>query len=470
MKNVSPTLKKSAFWVLFGDIVALVAAFAISELVAGIIKLPYYQANLLPTGIYYIHRQALIFFYVGIFSLFWLGTKGHYRHRLPYWEKVSHILLIAGLGVVASIFGEMLADNTISYAWFGGSWTLFIILLAGNRSMVQSWLDLRGEWKIPAILIGTGPSAAAVMHALNREPGMGFYITVQMSPKEIQNRDYPNAWGELLSDYDAGHVFLALESAEFESQSHALKFLVRERLPCSIIPPWLGLPTGTLSQHHFLMHDVLLLHDTNRLYLPVPRLLKRGFDILCSGLALLVLLPVFAFVAVLVRRDGGAAFFMQDRVGKDGKIFSCYKFRSMRVDAEQFLTTYLQENPVAAAEWQKFQKLKNDVRITKIGKIIRKASIDELPQFINVLKGEMSLVGPRPITPEQKDFYGDDFVYYESVRPGITGPWQVSGRNKLTFPERVRLECSYARNWSLWMDIVILIKTLPALLEKESAF
>jgi undecaprenyl-phosphate galactose phosphotransferase len=158
------------------------------------------------------------------------------------------------------------------------------------------------------------------------------------------------------------------------------------------------------------------------------------------------------------------------RVGKDGRHFFCYKFRSMRLDAETYLDNYLKKNPAEAEEWRKFQKLKNDVRITSFGHFLRRTSIDELPQLINVIKGDMSLVGPRPITLGQEQYYGNDFTYYESVRPGITGPWQVSGRNRLTFSERVLLECSYARNWSLWMDIVIILKTFPVFLKRENAF
>jgi undecaprenyl-phosphate galactose phosphotransferase len=261
-----------------------------------------------------------------------------------------------------------------------------------------------------------------------------------------------------------------MEGAEIDAHRDTIQALVRERLPCSIVPPWLGLPTGTLSPHHFLMHDVLLLHDTNRLTLPLPRFLKRGFDIAVSGAALLCLLPLFLIIGFMVRRDGGPVFFRQQRIGKGGKKFWCYKFRSMRVDAEACLERHLKSDPHAAEEWRTFQKLKKDVRITPFGQIIRRASIDELPQLINVLKGDMSLVGPRPIMPGQESYYGKDFIYYESVRPGITGPWQVSGRNKLTFSERVALESTYARNWSLWMDIVILLKTFPAVLDNEHAF
>jgi undecaprenyl-phosphate galactose phosphotransferase len=338
------------------------------------------------------------------------------------------------------------------------------------RSIVRNFLDARDKWEIPVLLIGNGASAEAVVRALRQEPGMGFNIVEQIAPETLGKLKGPNAWKSLLTLCNASHVFLALESSECDKYSIALKALVRERIPSSIIPAWLSLPTGTLSQHHFLMHDVLLLHDTNRLYLPVPRFLKRSFDCVVSALALLLLSPVFIAVALKIRKDGGPAIFSQTRVGKNGVGFQCYKFRSMRTDAEAFLGEYLAQNPEAAAEWRKFQKLKNDIRISRIGHFIRRTSIDELPQLFNVLKGDMSLVGPRPIIESQQEFYGDDFVYYKSVRPGITGPWQVSGRNKLTFPERVALECSYARNWSLWMDIVILLKTIPAVLKKDNVF
>ncbi len=206
------------------------------------------------------------------------------------------------------------------------------------------------------------------------------------------------------------------------------------------------------------------------LHQPLAHFVKRGFDIVLASTALVLFAPLFAAIAVIVRRDGGPAFFGQQRVGKNGKLFDCYKFRSMRADAAEALAVHLASNPLAAAEWKRFQKLRNDIRITPFGRFMRRASLDEWPQLINVVKGDMSLVGPRPCTPEQKDFYAQEFSYYLSVRPGITGPWQVGGRNKLTFQERVALESDYVRNWNLAADIVILLKTIPTLLYKDGAF
>jgi undecaprenyl-phosphate galactose phosphotransferase len=319
-------------------------------------------------------------------------------------------------------------------------------------------------------MLGRGATAQGALQALSRESQMGFNVVGQFPANTLHELNDPYAWTRLLMNYKASHVFLALEGSEIEHHPVALKAMVRSRVPCSIVPPWLGLPSSTLSPHHFMMHDVMMLHDTNRLELPLPRLVKRSFDMIIAGTALVVLAPVFAFVALAIRRDGGPAFFKQNRVGQKGELFNCYKFRSMRVDAEESLKQYLAANPAAAREWHQFQKLQNDVRITSFGHFIRRTSIDELPQLINVFKGEMSLVGPRPCTPGQQDFYAEDLSFYESVRPGITGPWQVSGRNRLTFQERVHLESWYARNWSLWMDIVILLKTVPTLLKKDGAF
>jgi undecaprenyl-phosphate galactose phosphotransferase len=195
--------------------------------------------------------------------------------------------------------------------------------------------------------------------------------------------------------------------------------------------------------------------------------LKRWMDIVGSFLVLLLLSPLFIAIALLVSTDGGPAFFAQRRIGKNGRIFFCYKFRSMWVHADRLLYQYLTENKEAAIEWKKYQKLKEDVRITRIGRWLRRVSADELPQFFNVLIGDMSIVGPRPITPEQQKEYGDDLAYYDLVRPGITGPWQVSGRNKLTFEQRVQMERDYVCNWSFKTDFIILLKTIPAVLRGD---
>ena len=415
-------------------------------------------------------RQLIVFWAFGLCALLWLDSRGHYRQRLPYWEKTGHILSVACIGFLASGFIEFASRNNGSRLWTGFCWLLFAFFCVGGRPLMRRWLDKNGVWRIPAIVIGEGPTAKAALRALQHDHQLGFTITEHLPALILADMKKTSAWKQVLMMHDAHYVFLALEGSDIEHYQAALKSLPRARVPCTIIPPWLGLPSSTLTPHHFVMQDVMMLHDTNRLKLPLPRLVKRIVDVTLGGAALLILSPLLAVVAVIVMCDGGPAFFRQARVGRGGHLFECYKFRSMRADAEEALSRYLAENPEAIEEWQLFQKLKNDVRVTKFGRFIRRTSIDELPQLINVLKGDMSLVGPRPCMKGQESLYAEDFSFYESVRPGITGPWQVSGRSHLTFKERVNLEAWYARNWSLWLDIVIMLKTVPTLLKRGQAF
>lgn len=203
---------------------------------------------------------------------------------------------------------------------------------------------------------------------------------------------------------------------------------------------------------------------------PVARRGKRIFDVIAASVALLVLLPLLLVIAFLVKLDGGPAFFAHKRPGYLGDRFPILKFRSMRVDAEARLEATLAQDQALAEEWKRFQKLKNDPRTTRFGRFIRKTSLDELPQLWNVLRGEMSVVGPRPMLMHQLDAYGPEIVYYSSMRPGITGLWQISGRSSTTFDEKTVIETRYVKSWTFWGDIVIILKTIPALLNSKNAY
>lgn len=469
-KKTTSILENSGRWLLATDIMALFAAFAFGGLAAWGMNIyvlhDHFQKMLSLDTL----QQFGLFALLGLASILWLDGKGHYRQRLPYWETVGNIITVTFIGFILGGFAQFAMKSIYSRLWLGFSWTLFAAFIFIGRAAVRNFLDARGGWKIPSLIIGTGETAHAAMRALSKEKQMGFSIIRQMGVNAFGQFSSPQAWQRMMKISGVGHIFLALEGSELEANKDVLKSLVRGGLSYSIIPPWLGLPSSTLSPHHFMMQDVLLLHNTNQLALPLPRILKRSFDIVVAGGALLALSPVLVLLAALVKRDGGPAFFIQKRVGMGGKLFNCFKFRSMKVDAEEALQKYLAGNRIAQAEWTQFQKLKTDPRITPFGEFIRRTSLDELPQLINVVLGDMSLVGPRPIMQGQESFYEDDYSYYSSVRPGITGPWQVSGRNQLTFKQRVALEAWYARNWSLWMDIVILLKTIPVLLKKDQAF
>jgi lipopolysaccharide/colanic/teichoic acid biosynthesis glycosyltransferase len=189
-----------------------------------------------------------------------------------------------------------------------------------------------------------------------------------------------------------------------------------------------------------------------------------------AGLGLVLLSPFFLVVALLVRADGGPAFFAHQRVGRGGKLFGCLKFRSMVIDSQARLEALLASDPAARAEWEATRKLKNDPRITRIGRFLRSTSLDELPQLINVLRGEMSLVGPRPVQEAEIDrYYGASAAHYMAVRPGITGLWQVSGRSETSYESRVALDVSYVSRPSMLADLSILLRTPVAVLSRRGA-
>ena len=201
------------------------------------------------------------------------------------------------------------------------------------------------------------------------------------------------------------------------------------------------------------------------------RVSKKGFDYLVSALLIVVVSPVILLVAVVIKiTSKGPVLYCQKRVGKYGKEFNMYKFRTMVINAEAILQDKINKNADFRAEWEKYQSVARDPRITKIGKILRRTSLDELPQIFNVLKGEMSLVGPRPIVQEEVPRYGKHIKKYYSVKPGITGLWQVSGRSDISYSERVALDVEYVVNRNLLKDIQILIKTFDVVFRKKGAY
>ncbi|MGO4524735.1 sugar transferase [Microvirga sp. 2MCAF35] len=197
---------------------------------------------------------------------------------------------------------------------------------------------------------------------------------------------------------------------------------------------------------------------------------KRIFDVIVSALAIIFLAPLMAAIYLLIiLTDGGPAIIGHMRLGPSGSVFPCLKFRSMVVDAADVLARHLENDPAAREEWQQNHKLMNDPRITPLGAILRKTSLDELPQFFNVLWGHMSLVGPRPITSEEVQHYNKSMHFYYRTRPGITGLWQVSGRNNTSYPYRVMLDEDYVANWSFKRDIGILLKTVVCVVTMDGS-
>ena len=207
------------------------------------------------------------------------------------------------------------------------------------------------------------------------------------------------------------------------------------------------------------------LHDKRRLRF------KRAMDILLCAAGSVILLPLGLLLALAIRLDSpGPVFYRQRRIGREGREVRIFKFRTMVANADAVLEEVLAHNPDLKEEWERDQKLKHDPRITRVGRFLRKVSLDELPQLINVVTGDMSLVGPRPIVASEVQKYGPVYEEYCMVRPGITGLWQISGRNNTTYAERVAYDHYYINNWSVWMDLWILAKTVPVVITGYGAY
>jgi undecaprenyl-phosphate galactose phosphotransferase len=237
-----------------------------------------------------------------------------------------------------------------------------------------------------------------------------------------------------------------------------------------LVPDMFGL--ATLGVETEDLDGLLLLHMRWNLAQPWNLGIKRVFDLAVSALLFVLLSPFLALIALLIKLDSpGPVLFRQERVGRLWMRFSCLKFRTMYADNAERLARHLDADPDARSQWEEFAKLKsNDPRVTRIGRWLRRTSLDELPQLFNVFRGEMSLVGPRPYLPRELERMGDFGDTIVKAPPGISGLWQVSGRNDLPFPQRLRLDEYYVRNWSLWLDVIVLLKTLGVVLRGAGAY
>jgi Undecaprenyl-phosphate galactose phosphotransferase WbaP len=434
-----------------------------------------------------ISHGVVIFVTVG---WFWLILE-HYARRRPFWDElreITHVLTIMFIATSATAFlmGTNLAETESTRSDLFIVWSLNLILVPLARASLKSLLNDIGLWKRPALIIGTGENAREAYLAIKSERAMGYHMlgfvsTLDEPSNEVINNITINSntlpvfayTNHIESQHDQlknVQIIVALDSLNDEKSQLLVKKILNHHTNVNIIPSIRGLPLFGTQLSHFFSHEVLFLTIRNNLARRGFIWIKRIFDLVAATILLIILSPLFLILIYLIRRDGGKAFYGHTRVGKNGKLFKCLKFRSMRSDADKVLKDLLENDPVARAEWDKDFKLKNDPRITAVGHFLRKTSLDELPQLINVLKHEMSLVGPRPIVTAELERYGDYVNLYLQVLPGITGLWQVSGRNDTSYDQRVSLDAWYVQNWSMWYDIAILFKTVNVVVNRRGAY
>ena len=355
-------------------------------------------------------------------------------------------------------------------------WTGVFALIPVSRYLLRTSLDRLSVWRRPIVIIGRGKNANRARRAIESDFTLGYKIL----EVELLNNDPQSEVCHLDSlatdTYAASKLaqkvrfLVALDSLQIDESQQILNQLLRLDRSIDVVPSLSGLPGLGANVSHFFGSELLLLSVKNNLAKTFHRLIKRAFDIVASSILIAVASPVLLFLALRIRLDGGPVFFMQLRVGKGGHAFNCFKLRSMHVDAEKRLDELLEANSALKEEWSRNFKLSNDPRVTEIGRFCRRTSLDEVPQLINVLKGDMSLVGPRPLLFNEVDRYGDSLELYQLVRPGITGAWQISGRSNTTFEDRIALDEWYIRNWSIYYDVFCLIKTIDAVFDKKGAY
>ena len=401
-------------------------------------------------------------------AMAYLTVRGCYRERLPFWVELRLFVLVSTFALLAEAFIEVVLKDQPSRLMLIGGWVLFPPAVAVLRPLSKRALAALGVWRVPILVIGDAAGIANVVDVLGSEGVSGYDVVATYTPEEALAMAERDGWASLLRHAGAQRLALSIHRGS-AIEPRIVQSVLRAGLPFAMLPPVDVLPVVGCERIPFFSHDTLMLSYRNNLAQPAARLVKTAFDLSLATVLLFALSPVFLIIVLLVRRDGGAPFFSHTRIGAHGRSFGCLKFRTMVPRADQVLLQALASDEALATEWDATQKLRHDPRITPIGRILRATSLDELPQLINVLRLEMSLVGPRPIVKAEVARYGDDIAFYYEAKPGLTGLWQVSGRADTSYVQRVRLDCWYVKNWTMWHDVAILSKTLPAVFSRRGA-
>ncbi|WP_370622800.1 undecaprenyl-phosphate galactose phosphotransferase WbaP [Actinobacillus suis] len=422
----------------------------------------------------------LIHLFISLIGVIWFSIRlRHYTYRKPFWfelkEIIRTIIILSIIELAIFSFSKLYVSR---YLWVI-TWCGAVILVPIGRVFVKNFLIKIGLYLKDTVIIGGGGNALEAYKALKSERYLGLnikcFIVNDLSEKlgsiglpviyEVNQQE----WGLIVSDFT--QFIIALEDHEIEARDKWLRYFSKHNYrSVSVIPTLRGLPLYSTDMSFLFSYEVMLLRVNNNLAKRSSRILKRSMDILGSLALIIGLSPLLVTLYILIKKDGGNAIYGHRRIGQNGKPFDCLKFRSMVVNSKEVLEELLAKDAEARAEWEKDFKLKNDPRVTKIGAFIRKTSLDELPQLFNVLKGEMSLVGPRPIVADELARYEEDVDYYLMAKPGMTGLWQVSGRNDVDYDTRVYFDSWYVKNWSLWNDIAILFKTITAVRKRAGAY
>lgn len=479
--------EKQIYFIIFAlDLLALLLAYRVSFPVAEQIREIVHQA--LPTQDLYpkAEMREIVYFCMSLGIMFFLFLQGHYTRRVPWWSQIQQVLKVFIFAVLVDGFTSYALDLHYSRILIATNWVLafdFFILGRFGVNIIKSRSD---NWQIPTVIMADADTATDTLYALSSDGGMGLraqYVLIRDQSGSFDREELPGRYKnvQILSEInfesfikknsDLFYV-VSLENLAEKERDLLLKIFHQNKIGYALMPVVSGSCIYQAAPDYFFGNDIILLKTKKPTISPLGRLLKRSMDIAGASFALAVFTIPMLLVALMLKLEGqgGSPLYAGKRVGQNGRLFRCWKFRTMEPGTDHLLHEYLAANPEARAHWERYFKIPDDPRVqTRTARFIRRASIDELPQFWNVLKGDMSLVGPRPILENEIAAYGDQIDEYLSVKPGITGLWQASGRNGTSFQRRVIWDSWYIRNWTLWGDIVIILKTIQAVLSRSGA-
>ena len=468
MKSVR---KKIQYILMFSDVFSLILSFFVGAGIGFLINNIFLNSSYeILTDIEVVFQRAAVFGVLSVAVVVWVASATRYDRGGDSWKHFVAVFRAVMFAFVLDVILQYLTKQSFSRLWLIGSWFSALIVIPIFHHLVIAWLASKGLWRRKVIVLQSQSVELPTADLLKREWPRRYEVLAQRSidwgAEEGQLRS-------LLSAHPKGDILFvfATELSEITRLEHMCRVLERYGADFFILPELGVAARRGLYQEVTFEHGIPVIHGSNRLLKQSTQRSKRIMDICLSLIGLAAFALPMLLLAIWIKKDGGSAIYGHSRVGYKGREFKCLKFRSMAVNSDELLRTMLESDPAASAEWNRDFKLKNDPRVTGIGHFIRKTSIDELPQLLNVLKGEMSLVGPRPvIRQELDDYYGNEAEIYTSVIPGITGLWQVSGRNDTTYEKRIDLDVRYARSWSIFLDIKILIKTPFVVFARDGAY
>lgn len=425
-------------------------------------------------------KPFMMYFVIPFFYLCGMFLKQTFINRMQFWKVLERCFAAVFYGTAAIIvvlyFVKEAGNTSRFFVFLTGFLAFFVIIFF--RYIIKNFLCKFDIFKIPILIIGGGKTAEILVDGIKDNYGEMYKIIGILEDNEQSKKlkPYPVLGGfqdaeRIIKEKNVRNVVIAapgLEQSKIISLVNRVQPLVHN---LSIVPNLIAIPMSGIEAERFFNEKFMLLRLKNNLANPLNRLAKYSFDFFCTLLGTIIISPLLLIIAAAIYFDSpGRVIFKHMRIGKNGKAFGCYKFRTMCMDADKKLAELLATSPVAREEWERDFKLKDDPRVTKIGKFLRKTSLDELPQIFNVLKGEMSLVGPRPVVQAELEKYGEYLDDYLMVRPGITGMWQVNGRSDTTYEERVHMDSWYVRNWSIWIDVMLLWRTVKSVVKCKGAY